>query len=553
MELTIPRISGDSLTIRLDTGQQLYVVGANGTGKSALFQHWVTSVGNPPIKRIAAHRQMWLPSGNLDFTAQSRKQYEQNRMQWDREDNSRWMEHSPAQRQSAVLFDLVAKDNTRYRTIGQYIDNNSQEEATAFALQSESPFKQLNDLLRLGTLTVSLRNSNDEEILAQHMNNDPSFSIAQMSDGERAGAIMAANVLTVEPGTTLLIDEPERHLHRSIIEPFLSALFAKRQDCAFVISTHEIALPIANPAANAVILRSCEWNGNRPRAWDAEVLESGAELPEDLKRDILGARRRILFVEGTTNSRDLSLYGALFPELSVIPKGSCNEVIRAVNGLRSSQEHHHVEAFGLIDRDDRERDETEKLAEGGVFALDVCSVESLYYCSDAIASVAHRQAESLGCDPHAMLEVATQSALESIGADQDLHERMAARRSERLVHNRFTTHLPDWRNIKSAGEQLTISEPMENPYQGELNHFKGLVESGDLNGLNGLIARYGPEGLRESSVFERIVTTLGCRSQADYERMVVARVRDDANLTESLKRRIHPLAELLDGGRSNDA
>ena len=547
MELTIPRISGDSLTIRLDTGQQLYVVGANGTGKSALFQHWVTSVGNPPIKRIAAHRQMWLPSGNLDFTAQSRKQYEQNRMQWDREDNSRWMEHSPAQRQSAVLFDLVAKDNTRYRTIGQYIDNNSQEEATAFALQSESPFKQLNDLLRLGTLTVSLRNSNDEEILAQHMNNDPSFSIAQMSDGERAGAIMAANVLTVEPGTTLLIDEPERHLHRSIIEPFLSALFAKRQDCAFVISTHEIALPIANPAANAVILRSCEWNGNRPRAWDAEVLESGAELPEDLKRDILGARRRILFVEGTTNSRDLSLYGALFPELSVIPKGSCNEVIRAVNGLRSSQEHHHVEAFGLIDRDDRERDETEKLAEGGVFALDVCSVESLYYCSDAIASVAHRQAESLGCDPHAMLEVATQSALESIGADQDLHERMAARRSERLVHNRFTTHLPDWRNIKSAGEQLTISEPMENPYQGELNHFKGLVESGDLNGL---IARYP---LRESSVFERIVTTLGCRSQADYERMVVARVRDDANLTESLKRRIHPLAELLDGGRSNDA
>ena len=282
------------------------------------------------------------------------------------------------------------------------------------------------------------------------MNNDPSFSIAQMSDGERAGAIMAANVLTVEPGTTLLIDEPERHLHRSIIEPFLSALFAKRQDCAFVISTHEIALPIANPAANAVILRSCEWNDNRPRAWDAEVLESGAELPEDLKRDILGARRRILFVEGTTNSRDLSLYGALFPELSVIPKGSCNEVIRAVNGLRSSQEHHHVEAFGLIDRDDRERDETEKLAEGGVFALDVCSVESLYYCSDAIESVAHRQAESLGCDPHAMLEVATQSALESIGADQDLHERWpqdVARDGTQPLHDppaRLEKHQGSW-------------------------------------------------------------------------------------------------------------
>ena len=535
------------MTVSVNLGQQLYVVGANGTGKSALFQYWIKSAGSSPIKRIAAHRQMWLPSGNLDFTAQSRKQFEQNRMHWDREDNARWMEHSPAERQSAVLFDLVAKDNTRYRTIGQYIDSNNPDEATVFASKSESPFKQLNDLLCLGTLTVSLRNSNDEEILAQHTGNGLSFSIAQMSDGERAAAIMAANVLTVDPGTILLIDEPERHLHRSIIEPFLSALFAKRQDCAFVISTHEIALPIANLAANAVILRSCEWNGSQPRAWDAEVLESGVYLPEDLKRDILGARRKILFVEGTASSRDLPLYGALFPELSVIPKGSCNEVIRAVNGLRSSQGHHHVEAFGLVDRDDRELDETEILADGGVFALDVCSVESLYYCSDAMEAVAQRQAESLERDPKEMLEAAKLSALEAVGADEDLPERMAAMRSERSVHNRFMSHLPDWKEIRTAGEQLTIGEPMENPYKSELNRFNGLVDSGDLDGL---IARYP---LKKSGVFEGIVSTFRCRSQEDYERMVVALVRDDANLTEKLKERIKALAELLDGGESSDA
>ena len=96
------------------------------------------------------------------------------------------MENSPAERQSAVLFDLVAKDNSRYRTIGQHIDSDNPVEATVFASKSESLFKQLNDLLRLGTLTVSLSNSNDEEILAQHRINTHSFSIAQMSDGERA-------------------------------------------------------------------------------------------------------------------------------------------------------------------------------------------------------------------------------------------------------------------------------------------------------------------------------------------------------------------------------
>ena len=89
MELTIPLTSGDPLTIPIEVGEQLYVVGANGTGKSGLFQYWVTSTGNLPIKRIAAHRQTWLESGDLDFTARSRQQFESNVMSWDREYNAR--------------------------------------------------------------------------------------------------------------------------------------------------------------------------------------------------------------------------------------------------------------------------------------------------------------------------------------------------------------------------------------------------------------------------------------------------------------------------------
>ena len=542
MELTIPRTSGDPLTVSVEAGQQVYAVGANGTGKSALFQYWVGSNGSPPIKRIAAHRQTWLQSGSLNFTAQSRKQFEQNRMRWDREYNARWMEHSPAERQSAVLFDLVAKDNTRYRTIGRYIDNKSLEKATAFASKSESLFKQLNDLLHLGTLTVSLKNSNDEEILARHKISGLNFNIAQMSDGERAAAIMAADVLTVESGTILLIDEPERHLHRSIIEPFLSAMFAKRQDCGFVISTHEIALPVANQAANVIILRSCVWNGSQPRAWDAEVLESSAKLPEDIKRDILGARRRILFVEGSPNSRDLPMYGALLPEISVIPKGSCNEVIRAVSGLRIAQGCHHVQAFGLIDRDDRNSDETEKLAEGGIFALDVCSVESLYYCTDAIEAVAHRQAESLGRDPREVISEAVENALSAIADEGGLAERMAARRSERTVRNRIEKLAPDWRIIMQSSEHLEMPTTVESPYPSERARFKDLVNAGDLNGL---IVRYP---LRESNVLDRISRTMRCANRGDYERMVVARVRADRDLARKLKDRIKPLAELLDAG-----
>ena len=116
--------------------------------------------------------------------------------------------------------------------------------------------------------------------------------------GERNAAIIGATVLTVEAGTVLLIDEPERHLHRSIIVPFLAAVFAKREDCAFVISTHELALPAANPASRVLMVRSCVWENNRAWAWDIDLLEPNAQLPEELRLAILGSRRKVLFFEG---------------------------------------------------------------------------------------------------------------------------------------------------------------------------------------------------------------------------------------------------------------
>ena len=39
-----------------------------------------------------------------------------------------------------------------------------------------------------------------------------------------------------------------------------------------------------------------------------------------------------------------------------------------------------------------------------------------------------------------------------------------------------------------------------------------------------------------------------CAARADYERMVVARVREDDAFAQKLKDRIKPLTELLDAG-----
>ena len=174
-----------------------------------------------------------------------------------------------------------------------------------------------------------------------------------------------------------------------------------------------------------------------------------------------------------------------------------------------------------------------------MFALDVYSAEALYYCSDAIAAVAYRQAESLDYEPETMIEAATQAGLEAL-KQSVLSERMAARRCERRVHNQIEALAPDWRKIMESGEQLQIPSGIESPYASELSWFRNLASAGDLDGL---IARYP---LRESDVFDKIAKALECGNRANYERMVIARVREDENLSRKLKQHIRPLSELLD-------
>lgn len=537
MNWNIPRESGEHLTLAIENGESAFLVGPNGSGKSALIQYLVSSNRNSRMRRISAHRKAWFQSGSIDLTPHHRRELDQQFAHHEAQDESRWRDHYENQRQSAVLFDLVAKENALARNIAGCVRRHNMEQATELASSAASPFEQINELLALGTFAISLQNSNDEEILAKHRNAGATYSMAQLSDGERNATIIAANVLTVPSGTTVLIDEPERHLHRAIIEPFLSALFESRSDCAFIISTHEIALPRAFPDARVLMVRSCSWTNNRATGWDVSVLEPNDSLPEDLRRVILGCRHKILFVEGDTRSMDLPMYNALYPGLSVVPRGGCAEVKRAVTGLRATGEHHHVEAFGLIDRDNLTDDEVEALLTDGIFALNVCSVEALYYCSDAINAVARRQAETMELDASSAAEAATECALEHL-KDDELVARMAARRSERRLRSDILSRMPTWKAIR-AEEKASIRVEIDNPYATELERIKLLTQCREWDDL---VGRYP---LRESRVLDAVAKSLMFSNRRAYERAALVRVRKDAELARALRRRMGTLAVAL--------
>ena len=314
IKLEVPKVANDPnpMKLPLKNGDQVFIVGANGSGKSALIQRFVSKNQNNNIKRIAAHRQTWLNSGTIDLTPSSRKQYERDSRRYDTQYEARWRDPYGEQDLSIILFDLDNKYNIINESIAQYVRKQNIATAEETANKLPSPFDEINELLTLGMLTVTLERAEDRSILAKHPQGEP-FSIAEMSDGERSAVIIAAHVVTAELGTVFLIDEPEKHLHRSISQPFLSALFDLRKDCAFIISTHDIALPMANPKASVLMIRSCKWSGSQCVSWDVEILKPNSQLPEELKRAILGSRKRILFVEGRSNSLDIHFTLLSFP------------------------------------------------------------------------------------------------------------------------------------------------------------------------------------------------------------------------------------------------
>ena len=85
--------------------------------------------------------------------------------------------------------------------------------------------------------------------------------------------------------------------------------------------------------------------------------------------------------------------------------------------------------------------------------------EALYYCSDAIEAVAHRQAESLGFKADEVIELAKTEAL-AVLKQNGLAERMAAKRSQRQLQDQDVVKTPTAGKNSSTPTQIQISSYM---------------------------------------------------------------------------------------------
>ncbi len=528
-ELQIETNAG-GLVLRARAGEPIIILGRNGTGKAALVHRVVSQVYDRAVY-MPGSRPNYFDNESLSMTPASRRNLTQHLRGWDSSPDTRWRAISGTSRNEKAIHDLLSVEMQFTVTAVEEIKREGHESAAISRLQSAAaPFDRVNALLAQANLPVRILNVAGEMVCER---DGAKYSIAKMSDGERAALVITSEVIAAPNGTVFVIDEPELHLHRAIVVPLLAALMAERPECAFIVSTHELELANSTPSSQILLVRGCYWQNGDALRWDVDLLPVAGDIPESLRVDLLGSRRRLLFIEGTSTSLDQPLYALLYPDVSVRTRESCREVMRAVAGIKGTEDLHHAEAYGLVDSDGMSAETVDKLVADGIYALPIFAVESLYYSNEVLEKVAAQQSKNLGIPVETLTADARTTALASLKLDQVEH--LASRLSERQMRDQLLLALPDQHAIaRESGGVINIS--LASPYPAELARLKDFIEKKDVASI---IARYP---VRESGLLRAIAAALHFRGREDFERAALARIGSDKELKAALRQKLATLS-----------
>ncbi|NKG21995.1 AAA family ATPase [Paeniglutamicibacter terrestris] len=521
---TIPRVSGDPLTIDSAVGEVITVVGANGAGKSALATYIAGQTPTGKLHRVLAQRKIWFAASGPNISASGREQMVNNLNYWNTAIDSRFLDHADGQRTDITLFDLLGKIAAEDQRIAELVLTERRTPEEIEAIIGTRLFDVLNSVLEKAGLVIRVKITDKQTFMAVHRELGNEYPIAQMSDGERSALLLAAEVLVAPDNCIILLDEPERHLHRSISAGLVEALIDSRTDCAFVVLTHDLDLALGLSARPGKVLAALgvNWSENTIAGWDINEFSTEADLTENARRAILGGRKRILFIEGTTDSLDYALYSLLFPAWTLSASGNCEWVIRSVEGIKKTQSHHWVDAAGIVDGDGRSQQERDALITKGIHPIKVSEVESLYYMPAVLTAVATKFTQLDGKDTEQRVCAAKAAGIAALASNQGLH-RIAKKLATDEVSRKLVTAVPS----EITDPKITFNLP--SPYA-EIRARLDELHAGDNYEELVRIA-----SIRDSAFRDRVAAALGAQSKEQYQSVARRAIAESPALIAELR------------------
>ena len=374
--VNIPRKDNSDLELTLETGKTTIIIGANGSGKTRLAVHLEEQLGEK-AHRIAAHRALSLnPNIEKISEAKAKQGLFYGNPEWAKDisqrKSARWNNKSSTYLLNdfdRLLQYLFAQQNNLA------VENHQKSKRGEEITNSETKLDILQEVWERLLPTKKLRITADDIRVSSIGIESADYSASEMSDGERAVFYILGQVLSANEDSILIFDEPELHIHKSIISNLWDEIEKLRPDCSFLMITHDIEFAATRIAKKYVIR-----NYYSDPAWDiSEIPDS--ELDEQTITLILGSRKPILFVEGEKTSLDMEIYRLCYPEWTVIPKGSCKDVIQAVSSLRKLNEDMpilNIKCAGIVDRDTRDNSQIQKLEGEGIKVLLCSEIENIF-------------------------------------------------------------------------------------------------------------------------------------------------------------------------------
>lgn len=214
--------------------------------------------------------------------------------------------------------------------------------------------------------------------------NGSKYSINGLSDGERCILFYIGNVLLAPENSYIVVDEPETFLNAAVYNELWDLLISERPDCQFIFASHNMDFVQSRTNATYIWCKNFE----APYDLDYQVLEESQEIPLPLLTEISGAKKPILFCEGTKNSLDYQIYSKLFSEFCFVkPVQGHKQVIQYTKAYNKLKESYGNEAYGIIDYDWMDEARIQSYKKKNIFVLPFNEIEMLLVDEEIVNSV----------------------------------------------------------------------------------------------------------------------------------------------------------------------
>ncbi|MDE6475231.1 MAG: ATP-binding protein, partial [Erysipelotrichaceae bacterium] len=242
MKIKIPDLYGEENYI--EDKSSIVLIGANGAGKTRMSV-WIDE-NNPEINihRISAQKSLNLPKMTSPIEMQTAAEEflygttSENKdwlIRFGKKD-WRWGESPETHLLDDFhkLMQYLVTEN--YEKSIEYREKNKEGEAEFDNFTRLEKIKEIwEDVIKHRRLKICAG-----KIEASNRIEGNYYNGSEMSDGERAIFYFIGEVLCAQENSLIIVDEPENHLHKSILVRLWDAIEISREDCIFLYITHNL-------------------------------------------------------------------------------------------------------------------------------------------------------------------------------------------------------------------------------------------------------------------------------------------------------------------------